>query len=94
MKTLTIVYAGWGERFPLARLADDGRDLLFQYTPDALARGLQLSPYHLQLSREAYRDFPQHQHRLPGLVSDALPDGWGHICEKVAQSRRLVRTGQ
>lgn len=79
MKTLTIVYAGWGERFPLARLADDGRDLLFQYTPDALARGLQLSPYHLQLSREAYRDFPQHQHRLPGLVSDALPDGWGML---------------
>ncbi|WP_454732404.1 MULTISPECIES: type II toxin-antitoxin system HipA family toxin [Cupriavidus] len=77
MRKLTVMYAGWGERFPLARLADDGRDLLFQYTPEALARGLELSPYNLPLSRDAYRDFPQHQQRLPGLVSDALPDGWG-----------------
>lgn len=79
MKKLTVMYAGWGERFPLAQLADDGRELLFQYTPEALARGLELSPYNLQLSSEAYRDFPRHQHRLPGLVSDALPDGWGML---------------
>ncbi|MGN6230699.1 MAG: type II toxin-antitoxin system HipA family toxin [Trinickia sp.] len=79
MKKLTVTYVGWGERFALAQLADDGRDLLFQYTPNALARGLELSPYHLVLSREAYGDFPRHQHRLPGLVSDALPDGWGML---------------
>ncbi|MEA3119311.1 MAG: serine/threonine-protein kinase HipA [Paraburkholderia sp.] len=79
MKKITVVYAGWGERFPLAQLADDGRNLLFQYTPTALARGLELSAYHLKLSRDAYGDFPIHQHRLPGLVSDALPDGWGML---------------
>jgi hypothetical protein len=27
--------------------------------------------------RLAYDDFPAHQMRLPGLVVDALPDGWG-----------------
>lgn len=79
MKKLTVMYLGWGERFPLAQLADDGRNLLFQYTPEALARGLELSPYHLELSREAYHEFPGHQQRLPGLVSDALPDGWGML---------------
>lgn len=79
MKKLTVIYAGWGDRFALAQLADDGRNLLFQYTPEALARGLELSPYHLTLSRDAYGDFPTHQHRLPGLVSDALPDGWGML---------------
>lgn len=79
MKKLTVMYVGWGERFALAQLADDGRDLLFQYTPNALARGLELSPYHLPLSREAYSDFPRHQQRLPGLVCDALPDGWGML---------------
>ncbi|KDB06404.1 hypothetical protein LIG30_4197 [Burkholderia sp. lig30] len=42
MKKLTVVYAGWGERFPLAQLPDDGRNLLFQYTPEAL--GPELSP--------------------------------------------------
>ena len=79
MKKLTVVYSGWGERFELAHLADDGRNLLFQYTPQALDRGLELSPYHLTLARDAYGDFPAHQHRLPGLVSDALPDGWGML---------------
>jgi serine/threonine-protein kinase HipA len=79
MKKLTVIYAGWGERFPLAQLADDGRTVLFQYTPEALARGRELSPYLLKLSRDAYGDFPTHQHRLPGLVSDALPDGWGML---------------
>jgi serine/threonine-protein kinase HipA len=79
VKKVSVIYAGWGERFPLAQLADDGRNLLFQYTPQALERGLEVSPYHLTLRREAYGDFPQHQHRLPGLVSDALPDGWGML---------------
>lgn len=79
MKKLNVIYAGWGERVELAQLADDGRNLLFQYTPTALARGLELSPYHLALSRDAYGDFPAHQQRLPGLVSDALPDGWGML---------------
>ncbi|WP_175980744.1 type II toxin-antitoxin system HipA family toxin [Burkholderia sp. BCC1630] len=79
MKKLTVIYAGWGERFTLAQLADDGRTLLAQYTPEALARGLELSPYQLKLSRDAYDDFPPHQNRLPGLVSDALPDGWGML---------------
>ncbi|CAM2145166.1 protein of unknown function [Pararobbsia alpina] len=37
MKKLDVIYAGWGERFPLAQLADDGRNVLFQYTPQALA---------------------------------------------------------
>ena len=26
MKKITVVYVGWGARFPLAQLADDGRD--------------------------------------------------------------------
>ncbi|WP_321817668.1 MULTISPECIES: type II toxin-antitoxin system HipA family toxin [unclassified Paraburkholderia] len=79
MKKLNVIYAGWGERVELAQLADDGRSLLFQYTPTALAYGLELSPYHLPLSRDAYGAFPSHQQRLPGLVSDALPDGWGML---------------
>jgi serine/threonine-protein kinase HipA len=79
MKKLTVVYTGWGERLPLAQLADDSRNLLFQYSPEALARRLDLSPYRLKLQREAYGDFPLHQQRLPGLVSDALPDGWGML---------------
>lgn len=79
MKKLNVVYAGWGERFPLGMLADDGNDLLFEYSTQAIKRGLELSPYKLLLSAETYGDFPAYQLRLPGLVCDALPDGWGML---------------
>lgn len=77
MKKLTVVYHGWGERWTLGTLADNGRALLFEYSPEALRQGLELSPLHLELREPAYHDFPDFQMRLPGLIADALPDGWG-----------------
>jgi len=79
MKKISVVYAGWGERFELGQLADDGNDLLFEYSARALQRGLELSPLKLPLAASTYGAFPAHQLRLPGLVSDALPDGWGML---------------
>ncbi len=79
MKKLNVIYMGWGERFELGVLADDGTDLLFEYTSEAIKRGLELSPIKLPLSDKTYGDFPRHQLRLPGLVSDCLPDGWGML---------------
>jgi len=77
MKQLTVYYCGWDEDWPLGLLADDGATLLFEYTPEALAQGLELSPLHLKLRAPAYGDFPPCLHRLPGFVADGLPDGWG-----------------
>jgi serine/threonine-protein kinase HipA len=79
MKKLNVIYMGWGERYELGVLADDGRDLLFEYSTEAIKRGLELSPFKLPLSAKSYGDFPEHQLRLPGLISDALPDGWGML---------------
>ena len=79
MKKLAVIYEGWGERWPLATLAEDGHNLLFEYTAEAQARGLELSPRHLKLRSAAYGDFPSHQLGLPGLIADALPDGWGML---------------
>jgi serine/threonine-protein kinase HipA len=77
MKKLTVVYCGWGERWPLGKLADNGKTLLFEYTEEALRQQLELSPRMLKLRVAGYGDFPEHQLRLPGLVADSLPDGWG-----------------
>jgi len=77
MKQLRVHYCGWGEDWPLGRLADDGRILLFEYAPEALQQGLELSPLHLALRGQAYGGFPDCLHRLPGLIADSLPDGWG-----------------
>jgi serine/threonine-protein kinase HipA len=79
MKKLNVIYVGWGERFKLGVLADDASELLFEYSPQAIDRGLELSPLKLPLSTKSFGDFPEHQLRLPGLISDALPDGWGML---------------
>jgi serine/threonine-protein kinase HipA len=79
MKKLNVIYTGWGEHFDLGVLAEDGRQLLFEYSPQAIERGLELSPLKLPLGAKSFGDFPEHQHRLPGMVSDALPDGWGMV---------------
>lgn len=77
MRRLAVHYAGWGEDWPLGLLADDGRTLLFEYSLQAQAEGLELSPLHLKLRAQACGNFPSHLHRLPGLLADSLPDGWG-----------------
>lgn len=81
MKELTATYRGLGEPFVLGTLADDGEDVLFQYMPQALERGLQLSPIRLPLCVRAYpdrrADYAQ-LHDVPGLIYDALPDSWGY----------------
>lgn len=79
MKKLNVIYAGWGERFPLGVLADNGREILFEYTAEALKRGLEVSPLKLPLTSKAFGEFPDHQLWLPGFISDALPDGWGML---------------
>jgi serine/threonine-protein kinase HipA len=79
VKKLLIRYRGWGENWPLGVLADDGQQLLFEYSKEALLEGLELSPVRLPLREEAYGDFPGFLYRLPGLIADALPDGWGML---------------
>lgn len=72
-----MFYEGWGERWLLGTLADDGSDILFEYSSDALSQGLELSPRNLKLSAKSYGSFPSYLGKLPGLIYDALPDGWG-----------------
>ncbi|PUE44503.1 type II toxin-antitoxin system HipA family toxin [Limnohabitans sp. 2KL-51] len=79
MKIVHVLYQGWGENWPLGTLADDGQQLLFEYSPQALAEGLSLSPRYLPLQKQAIGHFPPHQWRLPGLFADSLPDGWGML---------------
>lgn len=79
MKRVQVRYQGWGENWPLGTLADNGQQLLFEYSPQALIEGLALSPRYLPLQNQAMGQFPSHQWRLPGLFADSLPDGWGML---------------
>ncbi|PPT92913.1 phosphatidylinositol kinase [Xanthomonas arboricola pv. arracaciae] len=89
MKKLTVLYEGWGQRWPLGTLADDGRQIIFEYSAEALTNGIEFSPRHLKLRPSAYGPFPKEIGYLPGLIYDCLPDGWGLLL----MDRLLRRAG-
>ena len=74
---LNVIYAGWGERWQLGTLADDGRQVLFEYSAEARTKALELSPLHLPLAMAGASRGEPFFMGLPGMVADALPDGWG-----------------
>lgn len=84
MKVLSVFYHGLSPApLNLGRLAFYQGKGQFEYSEEALASNLQLSPYHLPLAQglvEANRDPFNGIH---GLFNDALPDGWGlYIMDK------------
>ncbi|MFP6368637.1 type II toxin-antitoxin system HipA family toxin [Pseudomonas aeruginosa] len=84
-KRVDVYYDGWGKRWRWGSLVSStaltGRPLIaFEYSEEALARGLELSALRLPLKGPRLRkDFPDHQLWLPGPVYDSLPDGWGML---------------
>jgi len=86
------MYNGWGERWLLGNLADTGRVVLFEYSTQAIERGLQLSPLHQPLPRSgaAVTSFKGESffYGLPGFIADALPDGWGMLLVDRALRKR------
>lgn len=78
MKKLQVHYSGWGRDFQLGTLAEFGRDTLFEFSKDAIAQGLDLSPIQFPLATTGTVIRPTHGGRpTPGFIDDALPDGWG-----------------
>ena len=90
MNKLNVIYNGWGERWPLGVLAEFGHRSLFEYAPEALRQGLELSPFRLALRQPAYEGSEPFLEGLPGLIADALPDGWGRLL----MDRRFRKAGR
>ena len=77
MKKLQAIYAGWGECWTLGTLADTGQRILFEYSPQARQQGLELAPLRAPLAHVGAISGEPFFMGLPGLIADALPDGWG-----------------
>jgi serine/threonine-protein kinase HipA len=89
---LAVFYNGWGEHWQLGTLVDKDGAVYFEYYPDAIAQGLELSPIKLPLPQagavaQAQRGLPQFM-GLPGFIADALPDGWGMLLVDKALRRQ------
>lgn len=76
---IEVLYLGGGERVVIGELAEaeDGR-IFFEYHPDWLRRGIELSPVYLPNSQRGSMTTPTPQFGpLFGLFADSLPDWWG-----------------
>ncbi len=93
MRKLAVFYCGWGERWPLGMLADPerpGMPILFEYSEEARRQGLELSPLRLPLAHPGAFEGESFFLGLPGLIADALPDGWGMLL----MDRAFARAGR
>ena len=61
----------------LAVEANQSRRILFQYAPEFLDTGINISPFKLPLSPEVKEDPKLTFDGLFGVFNDSLPDGWG-----------------
>jgi serine/threonine-protein kinase HipA len=70
----------WGERIGAAVCNDQFSMPRFEYDPEFIKKGLDVSPIKMPLSDEIY-SFPDREnrslHNLPGLLASSLPDKFG-----------------
>jgi serine/threonine-protein kinase HipA len=71
----------WGTPIGAVSMPQDSRVAAFQYDPSFLASGIEVSPLVMPLRAEPFAFGalnPESFHGLPGLLSDSLPDRYGH----------------
>ncbi|HMP72079.1 MAG TPA: type II toxin-antitoxin system HipA family toxin [Kiritimatiellia bacterium] len=79
--TTTAIVRLWGTDIGHVTLNEGDRTASFEYAPDFLRSGIELSPLRLPLASRVYQFpelSPQSFHGLPGLLADSLPDKFGN----------------
>ena len=76
---LLTVYLESGERRKVGRLALRQRQILFEYDPDFLSSGIEISPLKLPIKPGVFTPPDMIFDGLYGVFNDSLPDGWGRL---------------
>lgn len=66
-----------GQKLFVGRLLRKDPHNYFQYTPEFIATGVQISPFYLQLNNQVNKAPDTPFNGLHGVFADSLPDGWG-----------------
>ena len=66
-----------GQKLSVGRLLRKDQHNYFQYTPEFIATGVQISPFHLPLNNLVNKAPDKPFGGLHGVFADSLPDGWG-----------------
>ena len=67
----------YGIRQEVGLLLQDKKRIFFEYAPDFLKSGIELSPFKLPLKSGVFEEKSYIFDGLFGLFNDSLPDGWG-----------------
>jgi serine/threonine-protein kinase HipA len=76
---LHVYFMREAEKIPLGRLALKDRKIFFEYSPEFLKTGLELSPFKLPLKSGVIACEDGLFEGLFGVFNDSLPDGWGRL---------------
>ncbi|OGR59922.1 MAG: hypothetical protein A2X36_13590 [Elusimicrobia bacterium GWA2_69_24] len=95
MKKLQVRFARRpGESLLVGALAEDRGRVYFEYAPEFLSTGLNLSPFRLPFEGGLFEHADRGFGPLPGLFDDSLPDGWGLLLmDRHFRSRGLDPAG-
>jgi serine/threonine-protein kinase HipA len=76
---LLTVYLESQERLKVGRLARKQRSILFEYDPEFIASGIEVSPFKLPLRHGVFTPSETIFEGLFGVYNHSLPDGWGRL---------------
>lgn len=74
---LKVFYNAYGNRLFMGILAEENRRIFFEYAPEFIAQGINVSPFKLPLKSGVFEGDYTVFNGLFGVFNDSLPDGWG-----------------
>lgn len=86
---INVYYMQGTSKLAMGRLALKDRKIFFEYNPDFITTGLELSPFKLPLQTGVIFCEDQIFDGLFGVFNDSLPDGWGRLL----LDRKLMQLG-
>ena len=74
---LNVFLNSYGTRREVGLLSEENGRIFFEYAPEFLNSGIELSPFKLPLKSGVFEDEKRTFDGLFGVFNDSLPDGWG-----------------
>ena len=74
---LKVFLNSYGIRREVGMLFEEDHRIFFEYAPEFLASGIEISPFKLPLKSGIFEDEKRTFDGLFGVFNDSLPDGWG-----------------
>ena len=90
---LNVFLNAYGKRHFVGILEEQAPRIFFEYSPEFIATGINLSPFMLPLKSQIFEDTKQTFDGLFGVFNDSLPDGWGCLLlDRQLQKKGLDRS--